>query len=96
MTRLSLLIYAFICTILTPLRLWAQDDGDDPIIGRRGGASDIETGEGFVDYQPIRFGITDVILVILLVVACYVFGKIWKGCSYLIIVAAALFYYLNH
>jgi hypothetical protein len=33
--------------------------------------------------------------VLMLILACYVFGKIWKGCSYLLIIIAALFYYLT-
>jgi hypothetical protein len=29
-----------------------------------------------------------------LLIACYVFGKIWKGCSYLLLAFAALMYYM--
>lgn len=31
---------------------------------------------------------------VVLVIACYVFGKIWKGCSYLLILYAAIMYFI--
>lgn len=31
---------------------------------------------------------------VVLVIACYIFGKIWKGCSYLLIVYTAIMFYL--
>lgn len=52
--------------------------------------------DGMMDYQPIHFGLDDVLMVVMLLVCCYVFGKIWKGCSYLILLlAAAYFYFLR-
>ncbi|MBQ9667555.1 MAG: hypothetical protein IJV45_02240 [Prevotella sp.] len=47
-----------------------------------------------MDYQPLHFGMTEIMVVVLLLLACYVFGKIWKGCSYLILLIAAAFYFL--
>lgn len=76
------------------LRSWAQPDDDDDIGGSRGGDA-LDDLDGYMDFQPIRFGIDDVVMVVLLLVACYVFGKIWKGCSYLLLIIAALFYYLT-
>ncbi len=35
-----------------------------------------------------------IIWLIVLVIACYVFGKIWKGCSYLLILYAAIMYFI--
>ena len=51
--------------------------------------------DGYMDYQPIRFDLDDVVMVVLLLVACYVFGKIWKGCSYLLLILAALLFYMT-
>jgi len=82
------------------MRSYAQiDDMDDNIeTGRRGyeAEDDLNGVDGYLDYQPIRFGIDDVLTVVLLLVACYVFGKIWKGCSYLLLIFAALAYYMTH
>ncbi len=66
--------------------------------GRRGrdAQDELDGMDNYMDYQPLRFGIDDVIMVVLLLVACYVFGKIWKGCSYLLLIFAALTYYLTH
>ena len=47
-----------------------------------------------MDYQPVHFRMSDIIIVVLLLIACYLFGKIWKGCSYLLLAFAALMYYM--
>jgi hypothetical protein len=77
-------------------RVWAQDD-DEPFNNRVKGRdiSDVFEMDGMTDYQPFHISITEIILVVLLIVACYVFGKIWKGCSYLLLVVAALLFYLT-
>lgn len=49
--------------------------------------------EDYMDYQSIQIRFSDILMVILVVFSCYVFGKIWKGCSYLIILVAVLFYF---
>ncbi len=94
--NLSLRFYIFLCMMLWNIRLWAQDydDEDDNFVSMRGGGIDGFDMDGMADYQPIHFRLSDVIMVVLLLVACYVFGKIWKGCSYLLLVFAALMYYL--
>ena len=48
-----------------------------------------------VGYMPIHIGFSDIFMVVCLLIACYVFGKIWKGCSYLLLILAALLYYLT-
>jgi len=99
MEKISLRIYVLLCTLVMWLRAIAQID-EDELGGRgrgrsRGGDEGMGDMQGMIDYQPIRFSTQDVITVILLLIACYVFGKIWKGCSYLILVLAAIFYYMT-
>ena len=87
--RLAFLLLFF----LNKIQLWAQDDDDD-FLGRPSKGDDSNMMDGMTDYQPIHFSFNDVIIVVLLLVACYVFSKIWKGCSYLLLASAALMYYL--
>jgi hypothetical protein len=56
----------------------------------------MEEMNGMMSYHAFRIGTKDVIMVILLITACYVFGKIWRGCTYLILLLAAMFYYMLH
>ena len=66
--NLSLRIYAFICLLLTQLRIWAQDDEEFGPLRDRGelGDSDLDIMEGMTNYPsfhirhlygsgPIRF-----------------------------------------
>lgn len=48
-----------------------------------------------IDPMPIHIGFSDILMVVCLLIACYIFGKIWKGCSYLLLILAALLYYLT-
>ena len=90
-------IYLILCLALMRLQSWAQDDGDDfDMPDGRGLTNGLEGGEDFVDYQAFRFSISDILMVVLLIVACYVFGKIWRGCTYLILALAAIFYFMLH
>lgn len=93
--QILLRLYFLMFLFLNKIQLWAQDD-DDYVGGRaaRGGDPSEFLNEGMMDYQPIRFRMSDIIIVVLLLVACYVFGKIWKGCSYLLLAFAALMYYM--
>ena len=96
MNQVSLKIYAIICLCLFHLRTWAQEELgiDRPTSTRK---DDELTGlSGFddmVDYRPIHIRMSDILLVIFLIVCCYVFGKIWKGCIYLILAFAAFMYF---
>ena len=83
-----------LCWLLSALITWAQEFDDIDLNQGRRAADEFDSMGALPDYSPIRFGIDDVVLVVLLLVACYVFGKIWKGCSYLLLIVAALFYYL--
>lgn len=48
-----------------------------------------------IDPMPIHIDFSDILMVVCLLIACYIFGKIWKGCSYLLLILAALLYYLT-
>lgn len=78
------------------LRSLAQPDDDEDFIPGGSGRGGMEDMEDMLDYQPFRIGFDDVVMIVLLLVACYVFGKIWKGCTYLIIVLAVVFYFITH
>jgi len=97
MNTLSLRLYMLLCSVAMWLRGFAQV-GDDDMDSRQGPrrVMDPEEMEGMMDNSPLHFTITDVLMVVLVLGACYVFGKIWKGCSYIILLFAAIFYYMLH
>jgi hypothetical protein len=82
------------------IRAFAQADDDDMDMENSGrgarGTLGSEELDGMLDYYPIRFTTRDLMTVLFLIITCYVFGKIWKGCSYLILILAAIFYYMLH
>lgn len=96
--QLSLRLYMLLISALCWVRSWAQPDDDDDfgVGGGRGGDSD-DFGDmsEYMDYQPFHIGFDDIVMVVFLLIICYVFGKIWKGCTYLILILAALFYYMT-
>lgn len=95
--KISLRIYILLLAIVAKLQLWAQPDDDDDIGGvMPGRGTSLDDMEDYLDYQPFHISFSDVLMIVLLLVACYVFGKIWKGCSYLLLVVAAIFYYMTH
>jgi len=80
------------------LPAWAQVyDGDETLLDRvkTDTIDDFEVEE-MVDYHAIHISLSDIIIVLLVVVSSYVFGKIWRGCTYLIIVLGVVFYMLLH
>ena len=100
MEKLYNRVCLLLCMVLIHLKAFAQSDDDetlDPMPGKGGKVSggDSDIMDGYMDYQPIRFDLDDVVMVVLLLVACYVFGKIWKGCSYLLLILAALLFYMT-
>ena len=101
MTRLLNRLYLLLFSLIFSLRLRAQgefDDDDMPGLGgddRRTLGDDMDMMDMDMDYPRFRLGFDDIFLIVVLLIACYVFGKIWRGCSYLILIAAAVFYYLN-
>lgn len=93
----TLRVYFFLCLLLTNIRAWAQGDDDDLDIRPKRGADITEVfnmDEG-ADYSAFNLRLSDILLIALLIVACYVFGKIWKGCIYLLLAFAALMYFLS-
>ena len=95
MEKISLRLYVLLCTAIMWLQSWAQDNVEnDDMTGRRQIDSSEESIDDLLEYHQINITLTDVVNILLVILACYVFGKIWRGCSYLIIVLAAIFYYL--
>lgn len=82
------------------LQAWAQDSDDIDIdtdgTGRSQKTSDdMDSMSDAVEMMPsIHITFSDVLWVAFIILACYVFGKIWKGCTYLIIIVAGILYYL--
>ena len=86
-------LYTIICLWAIRLQLWAQEEGrDDLPLGRRGDDGEMLYSEEMLDYQPFHIRFSDIMMVVFLIVCCYVFGKIWKGCTYLILAFAAFMY----
>ena len=96
MNQISLKIYFIICLALMHLRSWAQDDADDDIDVGGGGRIVMDGMEDFVDNRPFHIRFSDILMVVFLILACYVFGKIWKGCTYMILFLAVVYYFMTH
>ena len=87
-------LYAIVCLWMLRLQLWAQDEGGDDLpFRRRGDVDEMLNPEEMLDYQPFHIRFSDILMVILLIVCCSVFGKIWKGCVYMILAFAAFMYF---
>lgn len=98
MNKLSLYIWSLLVLLSMHLPAWAQVyDGDEALVDRvkTDTIDDFEVEE-MVDYHAIHISLSDIIIVLLVVVSSYVFGKIWRGCTYLIIVLGVVFYMLLH
>lgn len=92
----ALRLLFFLFFFLNKIQLWAQGDDDDLMgasSGRRG-SNMMGTADMMEGYHPLNIRISDIIIIVLLILACYVFRKIWKGCTYLLLAFAALMYYL--
>ncbi len=99
MDQIALRLYMVLCTAIMWVQAYGQVfDEDEDILqpDRRRDVEDVESLEDYMNYQPIHFSFYDVLMVMLLLLACYIFGKIWKGCSYLLLIVAAIFFYLTH
>lgn len=97
MNNLSLRLYSLICMAFFWLRSFGQDDDDDDMdFMSRGRGFDMDDMEEMIQYPSFHVRTSDIIKVIFLIIACYVFGKIWKGCTYLIIILAVVFYFMTH
>jgi len=99
MTNFLCRCYVFLCSIAVSLATWGQDVDDidlNELPNRSGKGDDAIDMEDMLDYSPMHISFSDIITVVGLLVLCYVFGKIWKGCSYLIIILAIVFYLMTH
>lgn len=89
--RLNLLILTCIYSILSFAQDFESNQGDK--FDKNGNELDLMDGD--MDYQPFSFSFFDILLILLLIACCYIFGKIWRGCTYLIILLAVIFYFLS-
>lgn len=100
MNSFSLRIYILICTLIWWLQALAQSGrgyyDDDSDRGRRGMDEVEEMDEMMDGVEGFNLTFSDILMIVLLVVACYIFGKIWKGCSYLLVLVAVILYFMNH
>ena len=96
MNQISLRLYIFICLLWMKLQAWGQSDLDDDDL--MGGGTRSLKGDNFeelfdeMEHVPrmhIRF--SDIMWTVIIIASCYVFGKIWKGCTYLIIFLVAMY-----
>lgn len=89
-------VYLLLCMLAIKWQGFAQtmgDDDDEPIATKK---TDDEDELSLLEEYPdwgIHITFSDVLTVVFVIICCYVFGKIWKGCTYLIILLAVLYYY---
>ncbi len=97
MNQIVLRLHILLCSVISWTLAFAQDDDfdDTSLFSAEKDSEGAEPFNDLVNYQPLNFDFYDLLLVILLLLSCYVFGKIWKGCSYLLLAVAALFFYLT-
>jgi hypothetical protein len=92
--RLNLLILTCIYTIQSYAQDFDGDSGDKFI--KKGDELELMEGmEGMEGYQPFHLSFVQILLILLLIACCYIFGKIWRGCTYLIILLAVFFYFMS-
>jgi hypothetical protein len=81
MNQITLKLYTLLCFVLLHLQMWAQDDDYMASRGRMSPEELSEGMEGMMEYSPVHIRFSDIIMVVFILVCCYVFGKIWKGCT---------------
>ncbi|UKK48552.1 hypothetical protein L6475_00890 [Prevotella sp. E9-3] len=97
MNSFSLRIYILICTTVWWLQTHAQSDDYGASDRGRRGMEEVEEMDEMMDgVEGFNLTFSDILMIVLLVVACYIFGKIWKGCSYLLVLVAVILYFMNH
>ncbi len=89
-------IYVVVSGCIVAISAWGQDVDEGDVRRRRDDMTDMDGMDMMMDYTPVHISFSDIVVVLFLILACYVFGKIWKGCSYLIILIAVAFYFLLH
>ena len=94
MNRLSLRIWLLLVTAANWLQTFAQDEDEDELFFSRRDIAEMEEFQMMDDmmgYSPFHIKFHDIIILVLIFLAIYVYRRIWKGCSYMI-VALVLFY----
>lgn len=88
-------VYALLSMLALSLTTYAQYDEDNYTTKAKQDDS-LEMDDMMeIENMPIHIDFSDVLILVGIVLACYVFGKIWKGCTYLLIIVAAVLYYLT-
>jgi hypothetical protein len=85
-------LFLLACFWLTKLPLWAQDDDDDEELYfgiRNVPLYDVE------DYSFLNISYFDIFLIILVLVACILLGRVRKELVYIFLCLAALAYYFS-
>jgi hypothetical protein len=95
MENISLRIYMLLITVVIWLRAFAQDDDDDFDFLKRDRGIEDEL-EDMAEYTQPNLRLSDILMILMVLGSIFIFRKIWKGCSYLILLLAAIFYYITH
>ena len=90
--RLSLLAV----TLLLPRTTLRAQDDDEGSGKFQLSDLDLDTDMDALDTSPLHFGMSDIVLLVLLVAAAYLLSKIWKGCTYIFIIVVIAIYILNY
>lgn len=92
MIKLGLKTYVSLCLLLHSIGTWAQIDARGE--NRRGDTQNFSGIDETADNLFFHITAFDVVMFIVILAACYVYGKIWKGCTYMILILGIVFYLL--
>ena len=87
-------VYAIVLLWMFRLRLWAQDDELQELTSRsRNSDDEFLQMEEMMENQSFHIRFFDILMVVFLIGCCYVFGKIWKGCTYMILFLVVFYFF---
>lgn len=99
MNTIQLRLYSLFIAIVFTLQSWAQkykeEIDDDDVRTKNIDEEELEPFPNYFDDFLSHISCNDIIFIITTLSAILVFRKIWKGCSYLIVMVALLFFYLS-
>lgn len=99
MKTTQLRLYSLFMTIVFTLQSWAQrykeEIDDDDVRIKKIDEEELEPFPNYFDDFISHISCNDIIFIFTTICAILVFRKIWKGCSYLIVMVALLFYFLS-
>lgn len=100
MKTTQLRLYSLFMTIVFTLQSWAQkyykeEIDDDDVRTKNIDEEELEPFPNYFDDFISHISCNDIIFIFTTICAILVFRKIWKGCSYLIVMVALLFYFLS-